>query len=104
LILHISIWDEICDRRLRGEHITMTTGSPGDWERPTDLSADGWARAVERVTRAQAALVSTVRSLQDSDLDRQVAGWPWSYRLMIHGTLHHDIYHFGQVELIARLK
>jgi uncharacterized damage-inducible protein DinB len=102
LVLHMAIWDEICVRRLGGERIATTTGSPGDWAESGEESSATWEAAVARLVAAQRALVAAVRALDDTELDREVAGWPWSYRLMIHGTLHHDVYHAGQIALLRR--
>ena len=102
LVLHIAVWDEICVRRLAGEEIRTTTGSVGDWPEVGEESPAGWLAARERLERAQESLARAVAALEASALDRQVAGWPWSYRLMVHGTLHHDLYHAGQIARLRR--
>jgi uncharacterized damage-inducible protein DinB len=103
LVLHMAVWDEICVRRLAGEAIATTTGSPGDWIAVEIETADAWRDACARAASARAALASATADLDQDDLDRVVAGWPWLYRLMIHGTLHHDLYHTGQIALLKRL-
>ena len=102
IVLHIAIWDEVCVRRLSGEKIRMTTGSAGDWPAASRPTPQRWMGAKRRLSRAQKALILATGKLCDDDLDRKVAGWPWTYRLMLHGTLHHDLYHAGQIALIRR--
>ena len=80
----------------------MTTGSPGDWIDILDEGRDAWIEAMNRLTRAQDVLLERIAALRDVELETQVAGWPWTYRLMIHGTLHHDLYHAGQIALMKR--
>ena len=101
LVLHMAFWDEVCVRRLSGEELMVTTGSPEDWPACPALDADTWRAILRRSQAARASLVAKVRSLSDPDLQTLVAGWGWSYGLMIHGTLHHDLYHAGQIALIA---
>ncbi len=101
-VLHIAVWDEICVQRLFGAEIPMTTGSAGDWPELPAATPAAWAATKQRLTDAQAAFTTRVAALRSEDLDKTVVGWPWSYRLMIHGTLHHDLYHGGQIALLKR--
>jgi uncharacterized damage-inducible protein DinB len=102
LVLHIAVWDEICSRRLRGERILATTGSPEDWPALEGTDEAAWQASLARLARAQQELVATVRSLSEERLQECVAGWPWTCYLTIHGTLHHDLYHAGQIALLRR--
>lgn len=102
LVLHVAVWDEICARRLDGETIDMTTGSPGDWPEIEDPSRAGWNAALARLAAAQRRLVTTVRGLDDQALSARLAGTRWRADLMIEGTLHHDLYHAGQIALLRR--
>jgi len=102
LVLHIAAWDEICTRRLRGEVVLATTGSPEDWPAVGETSEARWQEAGARLFRAQAELARAVAALPEVRLEDRAPGWPWSNHLMIHGTLHHDLYHAGQIALLKR--
>jgi hypothetical protein len=43
-----------------------------------------------------------VEALPEARLEEKAPGWPWTNHLMIHGTLHHDLYHAGQIALLKR--
>ena len=103
LALHIATWDDICRRRLEGEAIAITTGDPGDWPASTGASEDAWARDLDRLYASQERLVDAVRRLPAERLPQQAAGCSWTNHTMIHGTLHHDLYHAGQIRLLRRL-
>lgn len=102
LVLHMAFWDEVCVRRLKGARLSVTTGSPGDWPALPGTTNQDWKRTLERARRARASLVRTVRRLRDADLERTVPEWGWTFHTMIHGTLHHDLYHAGQIAMIAK--
>jgi uncharacterized damage-inducible protein DinB len=102
IVAHVAQWDEICARRLSGEDIRTTTGSPDDWPAVVDAGEPAWPEALAWLRRSQQALLTAVRSLADAELDEPVTGWTWTKRLMIHGTLHHDLYHAGQIGLLRR--
>jgi hypothetical protein len=57
---------------------------------------------VARLFRAQAELARAVAALPQARLKDRTPGWPWSNHLMIHGTLHHDLYHAGQIAWLKR--
>lgn len=102
LVLHIAVWDEICERRLGGELIRATTGSAEDWPAVGATGQEDWRQAGERLTRAQQRLVRAVAELPPARLDDTTPGWSWSNYRMVHGTLHHDLYHAGQIALLKR--
>jgi uncharacterized damage-inducible protein DinB len=102
LVLHIAVWDEICARRLGGELVEATTGSPVDWPAVGETTDEAWRGALARLARAQATLAEAVESLGDASLEESAAGCSWTNHRMIHGTLHHDLYHAGQIAYIRR--
>ena len=104
IVLHIAEWDEICVRRLKGEVIKLTTGDPGDWpDVPKSLDAANWGKTLTRLKHAQQAMVHSARNISENDLSSKVAGAKWSAYLMLHGTLHHDLHHAGQISVLKRL-
>ena len=102
VVLHVTAWDEICTRRLRGELILATTGSPEDWPAVQETTEARWQEDVTLLFRAQSELARTVEGLPEARLEDKAPGWPWTNHLMIHGTLHHDLYHAGQIALLKR--
>lgn len=103
LVLHIAKWDVICARRLRGEDIRITTGDPGDWPPLPAFSNESWIATLQQLTTAQEDLLTTVAAMEDEQLMHTVPHYGWTNYLMIHGTLHHDLYHAGQIGLLRKL-
>lgn len=108
IALHITGWHGEVRRRLQG----ATAGEPpeGDWppvpQRPTD---ERWAAVLEALQRSHDDLVETVRTLDDSRLDAPVRdersrelGTGVSHYVTLHGIVHHDLYHAGQISLLKR--
>ena len=103
ITLHIAFWDEICRRRLEGEAIALTTGDPGDWPDCPAPTEEAWEATRHRLRRAQVALVDAVARLGANDLLGQTPGCVWTHHTMVHGTLHHDLYHAGQIAILRRV-
>jgi uncharacterized damage-inducible protein DinB len=102
LVLHIAVWDEICARRLEGEVIAITTGDAGDWPDVGEQTEATWRKTQDRLEAAQVRLIEVVTQLEPAALEAQTAGCKWTNYTMIHGTLHHDLYHSGQISLLRR--
>lgn len=103
LVLHIAQWDVICARRLRGEDIRITTGDPGDWPPLPAFSNEPWIATLQHLETAQKDLLTTVAAMENEQLMHTVPHYGWTNYLMIHGTLHHDLYHAGQAGLLRQL-
>jgi uncharacterized damage-inducible protein DinB len=100
LVLHMAFWDEVCVQRLQGARLAVTTGSPEDWPAVQDATDADWDAAVLRNRRGRESLIRSLRQLADADLSNTVPDWGWTFYTMINGTLHHDVYHAGQIALI----
>lgn len=71
------------------------------WPAITDTSAAAWEKAIRDLKRANRALVRAVRKLDDAMLDQKPIRVRGPFYLMLHGTMHHNIHHAGQISLLA---
>jgi hypothetical protein len=71
------------------------------WPAIIDVSETAWQIAVQELIKANHALVQAVKRLDDSILDQQPIRVRGPYYLMLHGTMQHNIYHSGQISLLA---
>ena len=108
LVLHMTSWTDEVRRRLAGTE----PGAPeaGDWPEVGEVSDVAWARAVERLAAAHAALLADAERLSPHDLARPVGdvrdpalGTGVTRAGMLVGLAQHDAYHTGQLALIRRL-
>lgn len=98
LMAHIAHWKDVVRRRLEGD--PAPDANQADWpEIPSSASFDELRR---RIDEAHARLVARVSGLDDSALDAEVAGNRISREEIVHGIVQHDIYHAGQLTLLAR--
>ncbi|HXE81619.1 MAG TPA: DinB family protein, partial [Vicinamibacterales bacterium] len=68
-----------------------------------------WGAALERLEQSHADLVAAVRRLEPGRLDRIVGdartpelGTGLSLSVTLHGLVHHDAYHAGQISMLKR--
>jgi hypothetical protein len=100
------IWDIVAHLTMElsySRDVVEGTAKPfGDtWPGTTDTSGVAWQQAIGDLTNANRALVRAVRRLEDSVLDEQPIRVRGPYYLMLHGTMQHNIYHAGQISLLA---
>ncbi len=108
IALHVTGWRGEVRRRLQG----ATAGTPpqGDWPpMPPHPTGEQWATVLDALQRSHDDLVETVRALDDSRLDAPVKdersrelGTGVSQYVTVHGIVHHDLYHAGQMALLKK--
>ncbi|MBI2683764.1 MAG: DinB family protein [Acidobacteriales bacterium] len=103
LVVHIANWDEISVRRLAGEKVEFALDSPGDWPEVSDQSEASWQATQQRLESAQSALRNAVAACSDAKLAEKAVNRDFTNYTALHGILHHDIHHAGQIALMKRM-
>ena len=103
LVSHVLAWGEEVSRRLAGEQPREMTESL-DWPKEAARSEDAWAELRERLDESHRRLVARVTELSDARLDDdlQLAS-PSKIYLVLHGVIHHHLYHAGQIQMLKRV-
>ena len=104
LVLHIANWEEIALRRLRGETVEWVQDSQLDWPRVNETTSSDWTKALRRLSRANRALSLAVANSTPAQLNKKVANRPYNNKVMLQGTIHHSLYHAGQIALLKKLE
>jgi hypothetical protein len=71
------------------------------WPTITDTDEVAWQQAIQDLKQANGALVLVVRQLDDAILDKNPVRVQGPFYVMLHGTLQHNVYHAGQISLLA---
>ncbi len=100
LVLHISIWEQVCIRRIRGESVSLTDEE--DFERVEHVSEAAWQAAVQTLQRNHAELIQAVSALPESRLHDPLTDKDYNLLFMLNGALQHAAYHGGQIALLKR--
>ena len=73
-----------------------------DWPPVGAAGRDGWREAVEQLEASHRRLADAVAATPDDRLDDLVAGGDHTVYVMLHGLIHHHLYHAGQIALLKR--
>ncbi|HZQ90881.1 MAG TPA: DinB family protein [Terriglobales bacterium] len=101
LALHIASWDVVIRRRLAGEVFAVTKQE--DWPAVSEpATAAQWRKTVRALDAAHAKLIAAARRFPQDRLHDRVRGKKYSFYVMLHGIVQHDLYHAGQIALLKR--
>lgn len=104
IVGHVSIWLEMCRRRIEGQPI-HDLPLEEDWPPPvaTETERDeAWRRELDTLEERYRGFHATVAALDDARLDDPVAGSDPTVRGLLLGMLQHHAYHGGQIVLLAK--
>lgn len=96
LVLHMVSWRTFVTRRLMGD-TTFELSDKDNFPAATD-----WATALQKLEASQAELVKAIETITSNQLSEQVASRKYDFYVLLHGIIHHDIYHIGQILLIKK--
>jgi hypothetical protein len=103
LVKHMFCWRKFVLENLKGNSsYTVALNSELDWIKNYDKTEANWKEAVDELERNQKALVTACGKLSDEKLEELVPGKKFSWYVLLHGCIHHDIYHSAQISLLKK--
>jgi uncharacterized damage-inducible protein DinB len=100
LVYHVTAWVGAVHSRVLG-NVAEPEGE-ADWPQVGEPSATAWAAAFTDLRRAQSALIATLKTLRDADLNAPVPNRDYDRAHLLRGLAQHHAYHAGQMSLLKR--
>ena len=100
LALHMKTWQEVAARRLQGEELVPSDDE--NFPSPPEATEAAWDDTVRGLEAARGRLLSATAALLPEVLDTPTPGTHWSAYNLVHGVIQHDLYHAGQIVVLAR--
>ena len=101
LALHIASWNEITVRRLGGEALDGLMNTEHDWPK-TGTTDQQWRADVERLKRSYESLHAAMAAVSEQKLSEHAPNRKHSIYVMLHGIIHHMVYHSGQITMLRK--
>jgi len=102
-VLHAIAWRQVACRLLRGETVAELSDRE-NWPDPPGGDAAAWQKTLAELARTQHDLLAALEGLTDDRLQEKASyGKPFSIYVLLHGIIHHDAYHAGQIALLRNL-
>jgi uncharacterized damage-inducible protein DinB len=96
LIAHMATWRKFVVERLNG-NTTYEVSEEMNFSSPTDLQS-----TIQELKNTQQSLLEAIKRFPEEKLREKVPTREYSFQTMLHGILHHDLYHLGQIALLNR--
>ena len=101
LVLHMAAWKDIVRRRLGGEP-GQEISAEENFPAVTETSDHAWQAAQDRLIRAHRQLEQALAGERDDTLEQPPATKTRTRYLLLHGVVHHDLYHAGQIAILKK--
>jgi uncharacterized damage-inducible protein DinB len=101
IVHHVIAWEREVVLCLAGKpHVTMQ--GEDDWPPVKDTSEEAWEKTVADLRAAHSALAEAVKRFSEDDLEAIVPGRDFPWHVVLHGIIHHGIYHSGQIAILKK--
>jgi uncharacterized damage-inducible protein DinB len=96
LIRHMAAWRIYVIKKLKGDE-TFELSDEDNFP-----ARKNWEEALRLLEESQIELIEMLKKTSDEVLSKKVPGRPFKFFTMLHGIIHHDLYHTGQIRMILK--
>ena len=96
LVAHITAWRNYVTEKLRGNDSIELT------DEQNFLKERDWNKALLNLEQSQVNLLKALEETPDEKLNEVVPNRKFKFYTMLHGIIHHDLYHTGQIVLLKK--
>ena len=96
LVMHMTAWRNFVTKRLQGDN-KFEVSEQENFPKGTD-----WPRALKALQHSQDELVKAIDQFPEEKLTAIVPTRTYNFYTMLYGITQHDIYHTGQIVLLAK--
>jgi uncharacterized damage-inducible protein DinB len=100
IVLHMATWKRYVHEALGGAEIKVADDE--DWPPVKDTSAEAWRAALKKLDDEHAAVTHAARRLSEDRLDKPVTRRGVTAYRLLEGIVQHDLYHAGQIRMLAK--
>jgi uncharacterized damage-inducible protein DinB len=101
LVRHMTFWEtEVC-RRLK--KLPAQNEAELNFPKMPEATAENWNRALAGLRESNEQFRNCLAELSDSQLDDPLSAPQYSVYVEVHGVIQHNLYHAGQIALLARI-
>jgi len=103
LVKHILNWRVFLIQKLNGNvDFDIITDAPNDWTDIIIETEKDWTRLLEEMSNVHNETIELLTQNTKSKLQEKVTRRSYNFEFLLKGIVQHDIYHIGQIGLIAK--
>lgn len=101
LMSHVLVWRIESIRKLQNMDAQLTVESPENWRTNDQLREVGWQNLQAEFYQSIDTLIAMLSDKDDAFLDQKYRD-DYSFKYLIEGLIHHDLYHLGQLGITIK--
>ncbi|MBD0850102.1 DinB family protein [Maribacter arenosus] len=102
LLQHIINWRIFVIKKLQGDtQYDIIIDELNDWGKVTIQNEQEWELLKQRIRQTQNEILDLLANSSEDLLDKNVPGKKYSFGAILPSIAQHDIYHLGQIALLA---
>ena len=98
LVAHMTAWRKFVTEKLNGNDAYDVS------DEMNFPKVKNWQTSLAALEESQAELIHALEATPDEKLNEMVPGRKYKFFTMVHGIIHHDLYHTGQIILLKKVK
>ncbi len=103
LLYHMLTWSDFTLQRIEKKKIhDMDAFEKMDW-REIDPNSQNWDEGLAELIATHQQIIAILHTKDDTFLDEIVEYRQYDFRYLLNGLIQHNIYHAGQVAILAKI-
>lgn len=94
--------DKLTSMKAMTKPLPQIVPYPDYWASNDELIKTGWSKLKKDFYESQLELISILEKKDDTFLNKKFSG-QYTYKYLMVGLIHHDIYHLGQIGITIKL-
>ena len=101
IVLHMIAWEQVVINSLHGETY-KGVGGEQNWPPVKETTPEVWRFTLKRLEETTLKLKESILSFPEATLHENVPGQNFTFYVLIHGVIQHNLYHGGQIALLKK--
>ena len=101
IVFHMIAWRNFLINKLKGEE-SYDVLDEENFQKIDTISENEWTKLKDRLETSQKIMQELLSKTDDNLLSKKVALRKYTYYILMHGVIQHDLYHLGQIVLIEK--
>jgi uncharacterized damage-inducible protein DinB len=97
---HMSFWIEEVWKSIKNRS-SLNPDKRTDWPE-MGTTAEEWKHSINRMEAAVNMTLDALTEWDDKDLEIKVPGTNYTFKQILHGVVHHNLYHAGQINVLKK--
>lgn len=102
LVYHITTWRIFVLKKIQGDIEFLIKTEKQNWGNLKEIDEFEWETLQMELTLSHDELMAVLNEKDDTLLSEIVPGAEYDFYTLLHGIIHHDLYHNGQIGILKK--